>query len=468
AEEWPAWDPRRQHAIDLARAHGDRALEAERYKDALSLLQVLTPLYDPRATPPRVLLGLAQVHEKVAEQALATADKLDPAALQPGDRPQPRARSLALREAAAHFEAAGRHYLDHAGVLTYDDAAHGDSLWAAARCFDRARAWPEAIRVYGDFVDTRRQDDRRVRALLALGKALQSDNQQDAAITRFEGLLRDHPSAPVASEAYVPLAQAFQATGRTAEAEQTLLAVLTDHPSITAESPAYREALVALGQLYHRRGAADARAFTQAVERLDEAVRRYGDEPGGAKLRYLLADSLRKSVSALDEELSVELPPSRRSALQQERTERLTEARVLFSQVKTELGRAPMASLAQDEVVYLRNSYLYEADALYDMGGLTNLQLARDLYVRAASRWSNHPASLVAQMQIVNAYCEMGDFGAAQAAHGNALSMLERIPEDAFADPSLPMTRKHWEDWLRWSGELNLLGSQGAITRGDS
>ncbi|MEM7681066.1 MAG: tetratricopeptide repeat protein [Planctomycetota bacterium] len=468
ADERPTWDPRRVQAIALARRHGERAMEEDRFKDALSLLQVLDPLYAEGPTPPEVLQGLATVHERVAEQSLETADRLDPARLEAGQRPSPEARSMALREAASHFEAAGRRYLEHAERVTFDDARHGDSLWAAARCFDKARAWPEAIRVYGDFVDTRRHDDRRVRALFALGKALLADGQPDSAIERLESLLRDHPSAPVATEAYVPLARAFASVGREAESEQTLLAVVTDHPAITPESPSYREALVDLGRLYHRRGEGDPRAFAQAIERLDEAVRRYGQDDGGARLRFLLADSLRKSVGALDDELSAELPPRRRSELQQLRTERLSEARVLFAQVKTELGRKELARLDPDELVYLRNSHLYEADTLYDMGGVSNLQMAVDLYGRAASRWSSHPASLVAQMQIVNAYCEMGDFTAAQAAHGNALSMLERIPEEAFADPSLPMTRKHWEDWLRWSGELNLLGSQSAITRGDS
>ncbi len=77
-------------------------------------------------------------------------------------------------------------------------------------------------------------------------------------------------------------------------------------------------------------------------------------------------------------------------------------------------------------------------------------------------RWEDHPASLVALVQIVNAYCEMGMIDKAKVATKRARSMLKRIPDDAFNDPTLPMTREHWEDWLKWTSELDLFNTQAA------
>ena len=59
-------------------------------------------------------------------------------------------------------------------------------------------------------------------------------------------------------------------------------------------------------------------------------------------------------------------------------------------------------------------------------------------------------------MQIVNARCELGQFDEARIANRHARDQLKRLPDEAFAnDPALPMTRKQWEDWLRWTGELD-------------
>ena len=66
---------------------------------------------------------------------------------------------------------------------------------------------------------------------------------------------------------------------------------------------------------------------------------------------------------------------------------------------------------------------------------------AIDLYDTAARRWEDHPASLVALVQIVNARCELGQYEEAKVANDHALWQLERIPEEKFDSQTLPMTR---------------------------
>ena len=60
-------------------------------------------------------------------------------------------------------------------------------------------------------------------------------------------------------------------------------------------------------------------------------------------------------------------------------------------------------------------------------------------------------------MQIVNAYCALGQFPQAYVANQNALYRLSQMSDEVFDRPDMPMTRRHWEDWLRWSNELKLL-----------
>ena len=77
-----------------------------------------------------------------------------------------------------------------------------------------------------------------------------------------------------------------------------------------------------------------------------------------------------------------------------------------------------------------------------------------ELHVPALARSEN-----LLLVQIVNAYCEQGAMQEARAANDRARYQLKRIPDEAFSDPSMPMGRKHWEDWLRWSNELDLFAS---------
>ncbi|MEM6392332.1 MAG: tetratricopeptide repeat protein [Planctomycetota bacterium] len=464
-EQSPPWDPRRTRAAELAQQHAERAAEEERYPDTLSLLKLAARLEYPELSPD-TLKGFASVHEKIGKQTLEQAQELDPANLQPGEDSTAQAFALANQDAARHFEQAGDFYLRLAAAVTglpNEDTLHGNALWNAAQNFDRAQDWPKAITTYADFVETRREDDRRVRAKLNLGLALMADRQYDPAVQRFEELIRNHPAAPYVTDAYVPLARSLQALDRFNEAERILLSVVTDHPTITPDSDAYRDALIDLGSLYHAQGSNPTTnqpaAYARAIERLAEAVERYGNSRKGPRLRFLLADALRRSVDEIDAELATELPPRRQLALQAERDRRLQEARAYFNQVKTELEERHPDTLSNLERLYHRNSYFYEADAMYTLGGVQPLETAIELYSRAASRWASHPSALIAQVQIVNAYCRLEQYESAAAAHRKAMYLLRRIPEEAFDDQTMPMSRDLMEEWLQWSARLNTLAA---------
>ncbi|MEQ9453308.1 MAG: tetratricopeptide repeat protein [Phycisphaeraceae bacterium] len=453
------YDPRRTQLVDVVRSHVDYLADLDEYDTVLDFLMLMAPLYG-EVMPAPIVLDLAVTHERIGEQQRAYAESLDPYADTLTAGPTPDAARLANQKAAQHFANAAANYHQHARLVTIsDNQAHGVSLWRAGICYDRAQLWTEAISVYAEYVDTRPEDARRHQAMARLGRSLMAAGEYQAAIDQFLNLSEQHPTGFQTFGVLVPLAQAYTAVGSNDAALRTLRSVLEDHEAITPESDQYREALIELGSLYYRLGEDEPDHYVDAIEHLEAAVDRYGSSLDGARLRYLLADSYRKSVIALEEDLG---PVTQREKVAQyaERDRRLEAAQNLYNMVIEDLESRVDQVLSPIERLYLRNAYFYQADCAFDR---RQFETAIALYGEAARRWENHPASLVALVQIFNARCELGQFQEARVANDQARWQLERMPDDAFDDPSLPMTREHWEDWLRWTSELELLGGQASV-----
>jgi len=449
-ERTPYYDPRRQKLTDVVISHAQQAAEHHAFERALDLLTLLRPLYG-EDLPPDLMLRFARTHEMIAQQNHDAATAAD-------QELTPEARKMHNQEAAIHFGKSAEYYWDYARAMAgSDDKAHGDALWQAARNFDRAQLWEKAIRVYDQFVEQRGKDHRLLQAMHLLGKARMANEDYASAINLFKELQRDHPQGRWTYESLVPLARAYAATDQLAAARSVLIQTTTDHPAITPDSDIYKDALIELGRIYYESGREDPANYLKAIETLTEAVERYGRDPEGATLRYLLADANRKSVATLDEKLRQQRSQRELIALQAERLRRLEEAQIYYNQVITELEDRPEASLSPLERTYYRNAYFFQADCAFDRG---QFEQAIALYDEAAKRWERDPSSLVAHVQIVNAYCELGKYDAAKRANEKALWALERMPDEVFEDPTLPMTRRHWEDWLRWASELDLFGAQ--------
>ena len=455
-EEAPAWDRRRRLFDDVVRSHIDRVNEQGLFDQALAYLGLLRRMHEPDMPAP-LLLDFAVTHENIAESRLARADRYDPAKI--GDDSDENLDAFAQlnREAAVYFGKAAEYYLQHAREVTLDDAAHRDSLWKAALGFDKAQMWDEAIDTYAEFIKTRQSDPLLLRAKNHLGKALMAKGQYEPASEQFLELVREHPHAIETFDSLVPLSQAYIALGRNDAAVRGLTQMVDDHPAITPDSRQYREALIQLGKLFYSMIDEDGAFAVPAIERLSEAVERYADSPQGAAMRFLLADSYRKSIPTLDRELSARRAQAEIVALSAERNRRLAQAQMFYNQAINELEARNAAALSALEELYLRNAYFYQADCAFDR---QRYEEAIDLYDTAARRWEHHPASLVALVQIVNARCELGQFQEAKVANDHALWQLERIPDEAFDDPALPMSREHWEDWLRWTSELKLFAAR--------
>lgn len=453
--------------VTAVHSHFDLNAARQEYELALRYLSLLKPVYRDEM-PPKVLLEFAAMHEQIADKTLAAFE--DEGELEPGmglgGRGDPSlvgqgsgAFRLAMQEAAVHYATSGDFYFKHAHAVTgIDDDAFGRSLWTAAVSYDKAQLWEKAIAVYAEYMKARPEDPRQLEAINHLGLAYQSDGQYATAAGLFKRLVDEHKHTPEAYKSLVPLARCHIALNEFDDAERVLLYVVTDHPAITPVSTQYRQALIELGKLYYQIG-----RYEQAIARLTEAVDRYGQTRQGAALRFRLADAYRLSVTTISQTLEQAMPQSKTVTLRAERARRLEQAQVLFSQVISEMEAMDASVRSPIEKLYLRNAFFYRADCAYDLG---RYEQAISLYDLAAKRWETHPASLVALVQIVNAYCELGRTQEAKVANDRARWQLKRIPDDAFDDPTLPMTREHWQDWLRWTSELNLFGSQANAASG--
>ncbi len=458
----PAWDARRTAVIEQVAAHVERAREQDRFADALDLLSVAAPLYGSML-PAQIVKQFAQTHEAIAEQRLARGNELDPLTWSgPGDPPVD-ARRMAYQDAATHFGKSAEYFLEHARrVVEIDDLEHGGSLYAAAQNFDRAQLWDRAIKTYGDFLATRARDGKFLQAQHQLAAAYQADRQYGAAIDLFQNLLDENGTSQWAMASLVPLARSYLAVDRPADAIATLRRVLENNPAVTPDSDTYRDALVDLARTYYVMGEEESGVYARAIEYLKEGVERYGGQRVGPELHYLLGDALRLSTAELDQQLARSIPQRQRREIEAERDERLAEAQEHFGIARAALEARHELALSPLEKLYRRNAWFYEADAAFQRGDYAT---AIDQYRDAAGRWQGDPASLVAWVQIVNAYCEMGNFAAAKTANNKALLLLERIDESAFNKPEVPMTRRHWQDWLRWTSEIDLFEQRAALAQ---
>ncbi|MEM7622638.1 MAG: tetratricopeptide repeat protein [Planctomycetota bacterium] len=442
-----------------------------RWTDALAFADLAGSLWSFAETPPPVLLAQAESHEAIARGILSddamsaarsddadggvldrvTSDDLDPAS---------------QRQVKRHLIQSASLYNAHAERFIINDfPTYISSLWRAARIFDQAGDKSEAVRAYGEFAEIGGDDPRRAESAYRLGLAHSARGNYDAAAEAFRGLIderrQDGPSRVGiwADSSLVPLAQALLADLREendAEAEELLLTAI-DGSTGGPNRPEYLEALETLGRLYYQRG-----SFNVALERMLEAKERreiIDDLSVPPGLRFRIADARRRLADQIEQRLREEMPAGERRVLSDERREHLRDASELFQEVRDELGMKEQRRRTTLENTYLRNASFYLGDCAMDLGEPRD---AIAHYLAARNRYPEDPSSLVAFIQIVDAYIELGELRSAQTANERARSFFESFPPETWDDPMLPMQRADWESWLNSNTELyKRLASEG-------
>lgn len=445
-------------AEQLIALHG-RQRSAGAEQEALRYAKIAESLFGVNDTPPDVLLALAESNRAIAE-ALLPEDGTGRFDRDPLARLDPATRRLV----AGHLRAAGAYFRGHAdAVALVDNEAFGSSLWLAADAYDRAGERQAAIASFQFFVDSFAASERHAEARFRLGRAFQARAEFARAAEVYEQLIADRSDqfgprgvGPYADASYVPLAQVYLLDDHTENDEEaeTLLRQVVDGVVASVAPEHHRDALVELGRMRYRSG-----AHARAIERLEEAVARYPDDPELTDVKFLLADAYRKAAGDLRERLDTEpMPDSQRVAMENERESRLERAASLFREVRDGLEELDPRRRTASQTLDLQHSYYYLGDCRFDLGDYPE---AIRYYNEARERYPQSPSSLVAMVQIVNCYVELGDLDRARTADERARRFYEQLEPSAFDDPTLPMTRRDWERWLESSGRLYALETAG-------
>jgi len=462
--------------------------EANEHDTALRFVQLAGGLYTGNMaaqTPPELYLASGRTNRRLADDQMAAARADHPADFTVRDL-DPATRAEVKRQ----YLAAGDFYRRHAEKVSSDDTvAYSESLWISADSFDLAGDLEEARKVFSIYVDGAADNDAsRPAAMFRLAQIFQAQGDHKAAISLYETLRTDSGDTqqPIAAGSWadrsvVPLALCYLADSDTendASAEK-LLAGVIDGQLIGPEAKDYRDALVELGNMYYAAG-----RYPDAIARSEEAVQRYGPAAGAeasakpvpylsmAKLgavRFKLADSHRLEAGKIAATLQQALPQTVENELKASRIEHLRTAMRQYDQVRSELealddagsavgGSGSKSRMTELERTFLRNAFFYVGDCAFDLG---DYKKAISAYDAAALKYVDDPSSLVAMVQIVNAYVAQGLSSQARTANERARRQLARFPDEVWNRPDLPMEKKHWERWLEARQSLEASAAAG-------
>lgn len=414
------------------------------YRLALSFLEIeqaIAPKNDVLAAE-----RFARMHEYLAQQLLKERDEAI-AAVKDQEAGGNEKEWLTQQEQLIthHFQQAARNYERVVDQVKGNESLYSDCLWEAAVCYDKAGLTREAIAAWGRVYTENQEKPNWAQAVFNLAQAHQSIGQYQQAITYYEQLRAKHPMAPAALDGIVPLAQCYLAREEPDyNKAEALLKGVFDNRALTPVAPYYRQAKFRIGELYYQR-----QQYGPAVNHLTEAIDRYPDDRNLGKSMFLVADSYRRSGHGLDSALA-QLAQDPTAALSQERTtetrrQHLAQAREYFNRSIDFFEKQPEGRLTALDQLYLRQSYLYRGDCLYDLGLYRE---AFDSYERTVLRYQRTPSALAALVQMANCQLRMGNYPEARAANEQARWQLRQMPDQVIASGSGNFSRVEWETWF--------------------
>lgn len=420
----------------------DAALATGNLELALGYARLAEEFFARPNVPTDVLTRVAATSRQLADDLREASQQ----AVASGDAEAQEHALTLQREANRKYQQAGEYFIRHArrlAGLPDDDEAWSRSLWLGAESYDRGGLHELAIRHLEEYLAGRSpQDPRRAEVSLRLAMAHHALQNYEDAVRYYSQVIDEHPRSMEATKSYVPRARALVMLGRRSEAEQLLTSVIAGTRPIQPDAEDYRDALMELGRIQYHGG-----NYRKAIERLEEAVKRYPDDDRHTDLLFKLGDSYRRLAMRIVDrvrEPSAESPGEQRR-LNELKSDHYDRAFDLFDEVCRTYGRRDQRTLERMQRDALRASFLYRADCAYALG---RYEQAIQLYDQAARRYADHHSSMHALVQIVNTYAAIGDTDRAEAAHRRALTRLQQLRDEAFeADDSL-MDRQAWERWL--------------------
>lgn len=439
--------PSRKQVLESLLARSDDALSSGAPFDAIRYASMADKLYANLEIPSEIYLAQARAHEGAAEALLG--------------RPIEDTRTLLNLDASAraevqrHMIAAATNYSLHAERHVVSNLPlFASSLWRSADLFDRAGDQPEAISAFKNYAESMPSDPRYAEALFRLAEALRALGDFQAAADVYLSLITGREGGAgadigaFADASHVPLAQAFlydEDPSNDAQAESLLITAL-DGSMGSTDTELFRDALLELAGLYDRTDRPE-----RAIERYEEFRSRYPGDPEAGAAVFRLADAHRRLADAIELTLLEPMPAAEQNRRSSEVSHHRRTAIERYEESIEIFASRPPSGLGIFESIALRNAYFYLGDCAFDLG---EYDQAIVYYDQARDRYVDDPASLVAMVQIVNAYIETGQLGRARTANERAKRFYAMMPDEVWDDPTLPMDRTDWERWLNSNTQL--------------
>lgn len=422
---WVTLDSLRSSSLDAYQEF----LRRQQFAAAVELAALLRPAFSPARSLQLQAQARAQWgRHLLTEAAAATPDKADP--LRSDGRRQ-------LREA-------GRLYHRLAELRTAS-REYPDDLYDAAEADLAGHDYSGAIAGFQKYlsVESRR---RRPRVLVALGEALLAQDRPAEALKSLEECIEMHPRDPATFEGRLLASRAYWEQGKLDAAERLLLENLTGD-ALEPASSEWRASLFALGKLLYQAG-----RYIEAIRRLNEAAERYPNAPEAPEIRYLAAESYRRSALAVQQQATQEATAEGRLARRREWTQLLEDGLARFEQeLNAMINRQDQRALSALEESILRNCYFARGAVLFELGRYPE---AVQAYASATNRYQQTPEVLEAYVQIAACYRRLGQEVDARSTLEQAKYTLKHLPDDADFDETTNYSRDEWVRLLDTLGTL--------------
>lgn len=436
-------------SAELLTARADDRFARGKMEEALKYAMLALRCTGEAKVAPATIERLAMCHRALADELIAAVKKSSTSDIALADL-DPATRV----EVKSHLLSAADYFRKHADRVVLSDVnAYSQSLWMAGDCYDRGGDQEAALRIFQLYASDRPGDPRQPEARFRLAQALQARGDLENAASIYQDLVRsrdaaDQASGPWADASEVPLARVMLLDANDendAEAEQILRSVAGGAIG-GPDTPAFRDAVFELANHYYRKG-----DYDRAIERFDEAAKRYPSDPRALGSTFKLGDSLRLGAADIDRALTQALPPAEKLRLESTKRERLGRAMTLFEEVRRKTEASDERRRSASAEAFMKNAYFYLGECAFR---LRDYDTAIARYNAAKDRFPQDPASLVAMTQIVSCHLRQGDVKRAKAANERAKRFYASLPGSVWDDPTLPMTRADWERWLEATAEL--------------
>ncbi len=368
--------------------------------------------------------------------------------------------------ARARYRAAGDAFA-RAAELKFDTNEYLPAQWAAIEAYQQGRHFRRSIRLLEPYL---RYEDRRrqPRGLVAFGRALLAEGDEEKAIEAVEACIIEYPRDPLRYDARLLAAEAHTERRELDLARQYLMDNLRDG-DLTPQSPAWRDSLLKLGEMrfeeaYQNQLAAektdsDTRTkalranqpvLSEAIRYLEESVERYGI-PIALHSAYLAgrAHLLSAQWPRIEAE-SPEILEAAKRSLHAQSDQELQIALDRFADLRQKLvSREEESRLPPQQDAILRNCYMAEADTLREM---KRMDEAIDAYRVIELRYINEPTALEAILGRAACVKDLGRRQESNLLVKQASVVLSRIPPEwdgRFAELTR-FDREGWQDYLTW------------------